>query len=106
VQWVVDGYSIAFAGLLLVGGALGDRYGHRRVFLTGVGLFTVASFGCMVAGNIVLLSGFRLIEGAGAAMLVPSTLALLQEAYVTARLQARAFGLWAPSPGWPPPPGR
>ena len=94
VQWVVDGYSIAFAGLLLTGGALGDRFGQRRLFLTGVGLFTAASFGCMVAGDIVLLTVFRLLEGTGSALLVPSTLALLQQAYPSPGLRARAFGLW------------
>ncbi len=94
VQWVVDGYSIAFAGLLLTGGALGDRFGQRRLFLTGVGVFTAASFGCMVAGDVVLLTGFRLLEGTGSALLVPATLALLQQAYATAGLRARAFGLW------------
>lgn len=94
VQWVVDGYSIAFAGLLLAGGALGDRLGQRRLFLTGVGLFTGASFACMVAGDIVLLTVFRLLEGTGSALLVPSTLALLQQAYATPGVRARAFGLW------------
>lgn len=94
VQWVVDGYSIAFAGLSLTGGALGDRFGQRRLFLTGVGLFTAASFGCMVSGDIVLLTVFRLLEGTGSALLVPSTLALLQQAYASPGLRARAFGLW------------
>ena len=93
VQWVVDGYSVAFAGLLLTGGALGDRLGARRVFLAGVGLFSLASFGCMVAWNTLTLTAFRLVEGTGAALLVPSTLALLQQAYSTPGLRARAFGL-------------
>ena len=94
VQWVVDGYSVAFAGLLLAGGALGDRLGARRVFLTGVCVFSIASFGCMVAWNTLVLTTFRLLEGAGAALLVPGTLALLQQAYRTPGLRARAFGLW------------
>jgi DHA2 family methylenomycin A resistance protein-like MFS transporter len=94
VQWIVDGYTIAFAGLLLLGGALGDRWGHRRVFCLGVVVFTLASFGCMVAGNETILTTMRIVEGVGAALLVPGSLALLQQVYVTPQARARAFGLW------------
>ena len=92
--WIVDGYTIAFAGLLLLGGALGDRWGHRRVFCLGVAVFTVASLGCVVAGDVITLTVFRLVEGCGAALLVPGSLALLQQVYVTPAARARAFGLW------------
>ncbi len=94
LQWIVDGYTVAFAGLLLVGGALGDRWGHRRIFCVGVAVFTVASLGCVVAGNAVTLTAFRLAEGCGAALLVPASLALLNQAYPTPAARARAFGLW------------
>ena len=94
LQWIVNGYTIAFAGLLLLGGALGDRWGHRRVFCLGVVVFTVASFGCAVAGDAVALTVLRLVEGCGAALLVPSSLALLQQVYVTSEARARAFGIW------------
>jgi DHA2 family methylenomycin A resistance protein-like MFS transporter len=94
LQWIVDGYTVAFAGLLLLGGALGDRWGHRRVFCVGVAAFTVASLGCVVAGDVVTLTAFRLLEGAGAALLVPASLALLQQTYLTPTARARAFGLW------------
>ena len=94
LQWIVDGYSVAFAGFLLLGGALGDRWGHRRVFSLGVALFTAASLGCVVAGDAVTLTVFRLVEGCGAALLVPSSLALLQQVYPTPEARARAFGLW------------
>ena len=70
LQWIVDGYTVAFAGLLLLGGALGDRWGHRRVFCLGVVLFTVSSLGCAVAANALVLTAFRLLEGCGAALLV------------------------------------
>ena len=94
LQWIVDGYSVAFAGLLLLGGALGDRWGHRRVFCLGVAVFTGASLGCVVAGDALTLTAFRLVEGCGAALLVPASLALLQQVYPTPEARARAFGLW------------
>jgi MFS transporter, DHA2 family, methylenomycin A resistance protein len=94
VQWVVDGYTVAFAGLLLLGGAVGDRWGNRRMFGLGVALFTLASLGCMLAGDVVWLTVFRVIEGAGAALLVPGSLALLQQVFTTPEARARAFGLW------------
>ena len=94
LQWIVDGYTVAFAGLLLLGGALGDRWGHRRVFCVGVAMFTLASLGCMLAWNVISLKGFRLAEGCGAALLVPSSLALLQQVYVSPGARARAFGAW------------
>jgi DHA2 family methylenomycin A resistance protein-like MFS transporter len=94
LQWIVDIYTVAFAGLLLLGGALGDRLGHRRVFCLGVAVFTLASLGCMVAGDVMTLTAFRLVEGFGAALLVPGSLALLQQVYVTPAARARAFGLW------------
>jgi MFS transporter, DHA2 family, methylenomycin A resistance protein len=94
LQWIVDGYTVAFAGLLLLGGALGDRLGHRRVFCLGVVVFTLASLGCVVAGDVITLTVCRLVEGCGAALLVPGSLALLQQVYVTPAARARAFGLW------------
>ena len=94
LQWIVDGYSVAFAGLLLLGGALGDRWGHRRVFCLGVSVFTGASLGCVVAGDALTLTVFRLVEGCGAALLVPASLALLQQVHPTPAARARAFGLW------------
>ena len=94
LQWIVDGYTVAFAGLLLFGGALGDRWGHRRVFCLGVAVFTVSSLGCAVAGGAITLTAFRLLEGCGAALLVPGSLALLQQVYRTPSARARAFGLW------------
>jgi DHA2 family methylenomycin A resistance protein-like MFS transporter len=94
VQWIVDGYTIAFAGLLLLGGALGDRWGHRRVFCLGVGVFTVASLGCALAPDETVLTVLRVVEGVGAALLVPGSLALLQQVYDTPQARAWAFGLW------------
>ena len=76
LQWVVDGYTLAFAALLLSSGVTGDRFGPRRVFLTGLVLFTTASAGCALAPAIGVLVLIRLIQGAAAALLVPSNVAL------------------------------
>ncbi|MGR6917534.1 MFS transporter [[Actinomadura] parvosata] len=112
LQWVVDGYTLAFAGLLLMGGGLGDRAGGRRVFLAGLAVFTVASAACGLAPSAGVLVGARLAQGAGAAMMVPASLALLRAAYPDSEARARAFGVWgmvaglaaAAAPGWTRPP--
>lgn len=99
VQWVTNGYTLAFAALLLTGGALGDRLGHRRVFCTGVVVFAVASAVCGLAPNVVVLTAARLVEGVGAALIVPGSLALLQEAYRSPAERSRAYGLWGSMAG-------
>src|SRR5919204_3266457 len=81
LQWVVDGYTLVFAGLLLSAGSLGDRLGGRRVFEGGLWLFTIASAACAAAPSVPLLIAARLVQGVGAALLVPSSLALLRAAY-------------------------
>ena len=103
LQWVVDGYTLAFAALLLSSGVAGDRFGPRRVFLTGLVLFTVASAGCALAPAIGVLVLIRLIQGAAAALLVPSSLALLQASYPD-RAGPAPWACGAGSAGWPPPP--
>ncbi len=94
LQWVVDGYTLAFAALLLSAGVAGDRFGPRRVFLAGLLLFTAASAGCALAPALGVLVVIRLIQGAAAALLVPSSLALLQASYPDRARRARAVGLW------------
>jgi DHA2 family methylenomycin A resistance protein-like MFS transporter len=95
LQWVVDAYTLVFAALLLSGGALGDRLGSRRVFLAGLGLFTVASAACAAAPTVGFLVGARVAQGIGAALLVPSSLAVLRATYADAAERARAVGVWA-----------
>ncbi|MEK2472625.1 MFS transporter [Streptomyces noursei] len=80
IQWITDGYTLVFAGLLLTGGALGDRLGSRRVFCWGVAVFPLASLACALAQNPASLVVARLVAGAGAALIVPGSLALLQQA--------------------------
>ncbi|MFC8715816.1 MFS transporter [Kitasatospora sp. NPDC057198] len=94
LQWVVDGYSTVFAGLLLLGGGLGDRFGHRRLYLAGLGLFAAASALCAAAPSGSVLVGARFGQGAGAALLVPASFALLRAAYPDGALRARAVGVW------------
>jgi MFS transporter, DHA2 family, methylenomycin A resistance protein len=94
LQWVVDAYTLSFAGLLLTGGALAERLGGRRVFGAGLVVFAAASAACGLAPGLEFLVAARLVQGAGAALLVPSSLVLLQAAYPTRAGRARAFGAW------------
>jgi MFS transporter, DHA2 family, methylenomycin A resistance protein len=94
LQWVVDAYTLSFAGLLLTGGALAERLGGRRVFAAGLVIFGAASAACGLAPTLGVLVAARFIQGAGAAVLVPSSLLLLQAAFTDRRARSRAFGLW------------
>jgi DHA2 family methylenomycin A resistance protein-like MFS transporter len=95
LQWVVGAYTVAFAALILSAGALGDRIGAKRVFIAGFALFTVASAACGLAPTLGFLIAARAVQGAGAAVLVPSSLSLLNHAYRDERARAHAVGLWA-----------
>jgi EmrB/QacA subfamily drug resistance transporter len=94
LQWVLDGYLLSLSALLLLGGALGDRYGRRRVFLVGLVIFTVASLGCGLAptGGALILA--RLVQGVGGALLIPGSLALI-DASIRQQDRGRAIGTWA-----------
>jgi EmrB/QacA subfamily drug resistance transporter len=94
LQWIVTGYTLTLAGLLLVGGALGDRYGRRRVFVVGVLWFALASLLCGLAPNADVLIAARALQGCGAALLTPSSLAIIQATYVPED-RARAIGAWS-----------
>ena len=93
-QWVIEAYSLLLAALLLVGGAAGDRYGRRRVFLFGVVLFAAASVLCGLAGNARALILARAVQGVGGALLVPGSLAIIGASF-DARERGRAIGLWS-----------
>jgi MFS transporter, DHA2 family, methylenomycin A resistance protein len=95
LQWVVSIYTITFAALILTAGALGDRLGARRVFMAGFAVFTVASLACALAPTSTILIAARAVQGIGAAILVPNSLALLNHAYSDATERGRAVGLWA-----------
>ncbi len=95
LQWVVNAYTIAFAAFILTAGALGDRLGARRIFMGGFALFTLASIGCGLAPDAISLIALRGIQGLGAAVLVPNSLALLNHTYADAKQRGRAVGVWA-----------
>jgi EmrB/QacA subfamily drug resistance transporter len=94
LQWVVEAYALLLASLVLVGGALGDRLGRRAVFSTGVVIFAVASAACGAAPGIRLLIAARAVQGVGAALLVPGSLALISAAY-PASARGAAIGTWS-----------
>jgi DHA2 family methylenomycin A resistance protein-like MFS transporter len=95
LQWVVSSYTIAFAAFILSAGALGDRIGAKRVFIAGFAIFTLASLACALAPSLLILIASRAIQGLGAAILVPNSLALLNHAYTDSRARSHAVGLWA-----------
>jgi DHA2 family methylenomycin A resistance protein-like MFS transporter len=95
LQWVVDSYAIALASLMLAGGTVGDLHGHKRVVLTGLAAFGIASLGCALAPSAAVLVAFRLLQGIGAALLLPGTLAVIAHAFPERGEQARAIGIWA-----------
>jgi EmrB/QacA subfamily drug resistance transporter len=93
-QWVVQAYALLLATLILVGGSLGDRFGHRRVFVLGILVFTLASVGCALAASINQLVAARAVQALGAAALIPGSLAILGAAFEGERRGA-AVGTWA-----------
>jgi MFS transporter, DHA2 family, methylenomycin A resistance protein len=95
LQWVVNAYTIAFASLILTAGAAGDRLGAKRVFIAGFVTFVTASLGCAMSLNIAVLIAARTVQGFGAAVLVPSSLTLLNHAYPEERERTHAIGIWA-----------
>jgi EmrB/QacA subfamily drug resistance transporter len=94
LQWTVTAYTLTLAGLILLGGALGDRLGRRRVFVTGVAWFAVASALCGLAPTIGVLIAARALQGVGGALLVPGSLAIIQATF-TAQDRPRAVGAWS-----------
>ena len=94
VQWIVEAYSLFFSALILVGGAMGDRFGRRRVFMAGVTLFALASAACGLARNVSELITARAIQGIGASLLVPGSLAILSAAFPAGE-RGRAIGTWS-----------
>ncbi len=95
LQWVVSAYTIAFAAFILTAGALGDRIGAKRIFIAGFAIFTAASVACALSPNATMLIVARAVQGLGAAILVPNSLALLSHAYPDDKARSRAVGIWA-----------
>ena len=95
LEWIVSGYILVFAGLMLLGGRLADLYGRRRLFLAGLAVFTIASLAAGLAGGAELLIASRALQGVGAALLTPAALAILPAAFTDARERALAVGIWS-----------
>ena len=94
LQWVLNTYLLALASLILLGGSFGDRFGRVRIFLVGIVLFSLASGLCAAAPDVELLVGARVLQGVGAALLTPGSLALI-ETCMRPSERARAIGLWS-----------
>jgi EmrB/QacA subfamily drug resistance transporter len=94
VQWVVEAYALFLSALLLVGGSLGDRFGRRKVFLTGIAGFAAASAACGLAGNTAQLIAARAVQGIAAALMVPGSLAIISAAF-DERRRGKAIGTWS-----------
>jgi EmrB/QacA subfamily drug resistance transporter len=95
MEWIVSSYILVFAGLLLAGGRLADVWGRKRVFLIGLSIFTVASLAAGLAGSVDVLVGARAVQGLGAALLTPTTLAIISATFAEGRPRAAAVGLWS-----------
>jgi EmrB/QacA subfamily drug resistance transporter len=94
LQWILNGYLLTLASLILLGGSLGDRYGRRRIFVAGVGLFTAASLLCAVAPDEGTLIAARMLQGIGGALLTPGSLAIIEASFRPGD-RARAIGAWS-----------
>ncbi len=95
LEWVVSSYILVFASLLLAGGRLADVFGRRRLFVAGLAVFTLASLGAGLAGSGAVLIAARLVQGLGAALMVPTTLAIIVATFDDRRERTRAIGVWA-----------
>ncbi len=95
LQWVVDGYTLMFAALLLSAGALSDRVGARRGFAAGLGLFVAASAACGLAPSLGALIAARFVQGTAAAVMMPASMALISHGYADPVKRARAVAVWA-----------
>src|SRR6478609_5469777 len=93
LSWVLDGYFVVIAALLVPAGGLADRFGHRRIFLLGVTGFTAASLLCATAPSLSLLIAFRVVQGIAAAMVVPASLAIVLDSFPLEQRSA-GVGLW------------
>ncbi len=99
LQWIVDSYAMVFAGLLLVGGSLADRFGRKWLLLIGLAIFAGGSVGAAFSGSVGQLIAWRAVMGSGAALTMPSTLSIINDLFRDPRERSRAIGLWAGTSG-------
>ena len=94
LQWIVNAYTLMLGALILIAGALGDRVGRRRVFVIGIVIFAIASLACAVATSSLVMIAARAVQGVGAALLVPQSLAIISASFPRTT-RGRAIGVWA-----------
>jgi MFS family permease len=94
MQWIINAYTLCICALLLIGGAAADQFGRRRIFLLGIIIFALASLGCGLAPHIAVLIVARAVQGVGAALLIPCSLALIGAAYPE-KERGAAIGIWS-----------
>jgi MFS transporter, DHA2 family, methylenomycin A resistance protein len=99
LQWIVDGYVLVYASLLVAGGVLGDRRGRKGLFVTGAAVFGVGSLICGLAPSVAVLLAGRVLQGLGPALVVPGSLAILRATFEDERQRATAIGLWSTGSG-------
>ncbi|WP_119343676.1 MFS transporter [Facilibium subflavum] len=94
LQWIVDGYALSFACLLLLVGNLADKYGAKRLFMMGLLLFTISSLGCALSSTPLSIILFRIIQGIGGALIIPTSLSLINSTFDNPKEKAKAIGIW------------
>ena len=92
--WIVDAYLLTLASLMLIGGSLGDKFGRKRIFMSGIALFSAASLACGLSPNTDFLIGARLVQGVGGALMIPGSLAIIT-AFFGKENRGRAIGTWS-----------
>jgi EmrB/QacA subfamily drug resistance transporter len=100
LQWVVDAYVVVLASLLILGGSMGDRFGRRRVFQTGLALFTLGSLACSLAPGLGWLIGARMLQAVGGSMLNPVAMGIITNTFTDPKERARAIGVWGGTVGF------
>src|SRR5881397_601045 len=94
LEWIVTGYALVFAALLITGGKLADMFGRRRIFVLGLAIFSLSSLACGLAPNAGFLIGARMVQGVGAALMNPATLSIITATFPP-RQRGQAIGIWA-----------
>src|SRR2546425_521579 len=94
LEWIVSGYALTFAVLMLTGGKLADMLGRRLIFVVGLGIFALSSLACGLAGSAALLIAARVVQGVGAAFMMPATLSIISATFPP-KLRGTAIGIWA-----------
>jgi EmrB/QacA subfamily drug resistance transporter len=94
LQWIVDSYAMVFAGLLLVGGSLADRFGRKRFSLAGITIFALGSIGAAFSGSVNLLIAWRAVMGLGSALTIPTSLSIINDVFRDPKQRAKAIGIW------------